>query len=150
MIFFAFRWTCYCVTTLVWLLDPYFQRRAVMITVAVFWNILAGRKLASHNSVRTSLCFYFIIIFFHLQISAAPVLQTYPLKRLLRHQPFPCFPSTSVPFHHLFILLSTSFCLLEFPGKDVLIISCKNMIPVYSTEKNPIAHPPIGLGFSVE
>ncbi|ROK44363.1 hypothetical protein DPX16_5270 [Anabarilius grahami] len=41
-------------------------------------------------------------------------------------------------------------CLLEFPGKDVLIITCKNMIPVYSTEKNPIAQPPIGLGFSVE
>jgi len=68
--------------------------------------------------------------------------------------PFPCFPSTSAPFSHLFVLLSMSFalsvCLFEFPGKDVLIISCKNMISVYSTEENPIAQPPIGLGFSVE
>lgn len=132
-----------------------FQRRAMIITVAVvffFFGILARNCPLTIVFIPL---FVFIYLFFsHLQISAAPVLQTYELKPAPQTPAIPMLPFNSAPFDHLFVLLSTSFalsvCLFEFPGKDVLIISCKNMIPVYSTEKNPIAQPSIGLGFSVE
>lgn len=69
----------------------------MVITVA-FFNILAGKKLASHDNVHPSICLYFLFFFFLLKISAAPVLQTYLLKQSPQTPAIPMIPFNLCPF----------------------------------------------------